>query len=90
MNKQELIKKMASDAGITQEQARAALQSFEHGVAEALANGNEVKLVGFGNFKTSERKARTGRNPATGEAIQIPAKTAVSFIAGKGLKDAVN
>lgn len=81
---------MASDAGITQEQARAALQSFEHGVAEALANGNEVKLVGFGNFKTSERKARTGRNPATGEAIQIPAKTAVSFIAGKGLKDAVN
>lgn len=90
MNKQDLIKKMASDAGITQEQARAALQSFEHGVAEALANGNEVKLVGFGNFKTSERKARTGRNPATGEAIQIPAKTAVSFIAGKGLKDAVN
>ena len=90
MNKQELIKKMASDAGITQEQARAALQSFEHGVAEALANGNEVNLVGFGNFKTSERKARTGRNPATGEAIQIPTKTAVSFIAGKGLKDAVN
>ena len=90
MNKQDLIKKMASDAGITQEQARAALQSFEHGVAEALANGNEVKLVGFGNFKTSERKARTGRNPKTGEELQIPAKTAVTFSAGKTLKDAVN
>ena len=90
MNKQDLINKMASEAGITKLAAKAALQAFEHGVTEALANGDSVQMVGFGTFKTSERKARTGRNPATGEAVQIPAKTAVSFIAGKGLKEAVN
>lgn len=90
MNKQDLIQKMASDAGINQEQARSALQAFEHGVTEALVNGENVQMVGFGTFKTAERKARTGRNPKTGEAIQIPAKTAINFTAGKGLKDAVN
>lgn len=90
MNKQDLINKMADEAGITKEQARSALQAFEHGVTEALTNDDSVQMVGFGTFKTSERKARTGRNPATGEAVQIPAKTAVSFIAGKGLKEAVN
>lgn len=90
MNKQDLISKMATESGITQEQARSALQAFEHGVAESLAAGITVQMVGFGTFKTSERKARTGRNPQTGEAIQIPAKTAVTFSAGKALKDAVN
>lgn len=90
MNKQELIQKMAAESGITQDQARAALQAFEHGVTEALVNGDTVQMVGFGTFKTAERSARTGRNPKTGEAIQIAAKTAVSFSAGKGLKDAVN
>ena len=90
MNKQDLINKMASEAGITKLAAKAALQAFEDGVTEALANGDTVQMVGVGTFKTSERKGRTGRNPATGEAVQIPAKTAVSFIAGKGLKEAVN
>jgi len=90
MTKQELIQKMANDAGITQEQARAALQAFEHGITESLAAGVNVQMVGFGTFKTSERKARTGRNPQTGEALQIPAKTAITFSAGKALKDAVN
>ena len=90
MNKQDLINKMASEAGITKLAAKAALQAFEHGVTEALANGDTVQMVGFGTFKTSERKARTARNPKTGEAIQVPAKTAVKFKAGKGLAEAVN
>lgn len=90
MNKQNLVTKIATDAGITQDQARAALQAFEHGVTEALVAGDTVQMVGFGTFKTSERKARTGRNPKTGEALKISARTAVSFSAGKGLKDAVN
>lgn len=90
MNKQDLINKMANDAGITKLAAKAALQAFEHGVTEALANGDSVQMVGFGTFSTTQRSARTARNPATGEAVQVPAKTAVKFKAGKGLAEAVN
>ena len=90
MNKQDLINKMANDAGITKLAAKAALQAFEHGVTEALANGDTVQMVGFGTFSTTQRSARTARNPATGEAVQVPAKTAVKFKAGKGLAEAVN
>lgn len=90
MNKQELIKAIAVEAELTNEQAAAALEGFINIVGYSLTQGNEVKLVGFGTFKTSERKARTGRNPKTGEELQIPAKTAVTFSAGKTLKDAVN
>ena len=90
MNKQDLINKMASEAGITKLAAKAALQAFEHGVTEALANGDSVQMVGFGTFSTTQRSARTARNPATGEAVQVPAKTAVKFKAGKGLAEAVN
>lgn len=90
MNKQDLINKMASEAGITKLAAKAALQAFEHGVIEALANGDSVQMVGFGTFSTTQRSARTARNPATGEAVQVPAKTAVKFKAGKGLAEAVN
>ncbi|MDO5770222.1 MAG: HU family DNA-binding protein [Psychrobacter sp.] len=90
MNKQDLINKMASDAGITKDQARTALQAFEHGVTEALVNGETVQMVGFGTFSTSERSARTGRNPKTGEALDIPAKMVARFKPGKGLSDAVN
>lgn len=90
MNKQELVKAIAKDAGITQVAATAALNSFELNVAEALADGETVKLVGFGTFKTTERDAHTARNPATGEEVEVPAKTHVSFVAGKGLKEAVN
>ena len=90
MNKQDLINKMASEAGITKLAAKAALQAFEHGVTETLANGDTVQMVGFGTFSTAERSARTARNPKTGEAIQVPAKTAVKFKAGKGLAEAVN
>ena len=90
MNKQDLINKMAEEAGITKLAAKAALQAFEHGVTEALANGDSVQMVGFGTFSTTQRSARTARNPATGEAVQVPAKTAVKFKAGKGLAEAVN
>lgn len=90
MNKQELVKAIVQDTGLTQGAALAALQSFEFNVSEALADGETVKLVGFGTFKTTERAAHTARNPATGEEIEVPAKTHVSFVAGKGLKEAIN
>ena len=90
MNKSQLIAKIATDAGLTKVQATAALQAVEVGIIEALVNGDEVTMVGFGTFKVTERKAKKGRNPATGEAIQIPAKKAPIFKAGKAFKDAVN
>ena len=90
MNKQELIKVMATSAGITQVAAKAALQSFQDNVMFALSDGEEVELRGFGTFKASQQPARMARNPATGEPVEVPAKKRVSFIAGKGLKDAIN
>lgn len=90
MNKQELVKAIAKDTGLTQGAALAAVQSFEFNVSEALADGETVKLVGFGTFKTTERDAHTARNPATGETVEVPAHTRVSFVPGKGLKEAVN
>lgn len=90
MHKQELIKAIAADAGVTQTAATAMLKSFEHNVSKALAAGDEVKMVGFGTWRTIAQSARTGRNPKTGEEIKVPAKVRVSFIAGKELKDAVN
>ena len=89
MNKSDLIAKIATDAGLTKIQATAAMQAVEVGITEALVNGEEVTLIGFGTFKVTQRKAKTGRNPATGETIQIPAKKAPVFKAGKALKDAV-
>lgn len=90
MNKQELIKKMAQDAGITQVAAKAALQSFEHGVTEALANGEMVTMVGFGTFKTTQLQERQVHNPHTGGKTDVPARTTVRFNIGKALKEAVN
>lgn len=90
MNKSDLISKMSTEAGITKPQATSALQAFYHGVIEALANGDTVQLVGFGTFSVKERAARTGRNPKTGEPIEIPASKTVGFKVGKGLKGAVN
>lgn len=90
MNKSELIKHIASTASLTQAQATAALNAFESGVTKALAAGDDVALIGFGTFSVKERAARTGRNPKTGEEIQIAAAKAPTFKAGKGLKDAVN
>ncbi|MDN5619067.1 MAG: HU family DNA-binding protein [Psychrobacter sp.] len=90
MNKQELINAIAADTGMTKTAVKIMLQSFEFRVTEALANGNEVKMIGFGTFKARPQPARIGRNPATGGEVEVPAKKRVSFIAGKGLKEAVN
>ena len=90
MNKSELIKKIAASANLTQAQATAALQAFETSIIDELANGSEVTLTGFGTFKVSDRAARTGRNPKTGEELQISAAKVPTFKAGKALKEAVN
>ena len=90
MNKSELIDAIAADAGISKEAAKKALNSFTENVTKALAKGDKVALVGFGTFSTSERAARTGKNPQTGAEIKIAACKAPKFKAGKALKDAVN
>ena len=90
MNKSELIARIAEKSGLNQKDAGKALDGLTQAISDALANGEDVTLVGFGTFKVTERKAKKGRNPATGEAIQIPAKKAPIFKAGKALKDAVN
>lgn len=90
MNKSELIAKIAEKSGLNQKDAGKALDGLTQAISDALANGENVTLVGFGTFKVTQRQAKTGRNPQTGEAIQIPAKKAPIFKAGKALKDAVN
>ena len=89
MNKSELIAKIAEKSGLNQKDAGKALDGLTQAVSDALANGGTVQLVGFGTFSVKERAARTGRNPQTGEEIQIPAKKAPIFKAGKAFKDAV-
>ena len=89
MNKSQLIKNIAASANLTQAQATAALQAFETSIIDELANGGEVALTGFGTFKVTERAARTGRNPKTGETLEIAASKVPSFKAGKALKEAV-
>ncbi len=90
MNKSELVDSIAQSAGLTKEQAAKAVNAFTESVQGALQRGDDVVLVGFGTFSVKERKARTGRNPKTGEEIQIAASKVPSFKAGKGLKDSVN
>lgn len=90
MNKQELIQAIADKSGLTQKDAKTALDATLAVIYDTLAKGDEISLVGFGSFQTKHQKARTGRNPKTGEKLTIPAKKAVSFKAGKGLKEAVN
>lgn len=90
MNKQELITKIAKDTGITKTNAAAAVDSFFEGITKSLKKGDSITFVGFGTFKTSQRKARMARNPQTGAAIKIPKRRVVRFSAGKGLKAAVN
>ncbi|CUB02213.1 HU family DNA-binding protein [Marinomonas fungiae] len=90
MNKSELIDAIATSADLSKAAASNALDATLKAIEEALANGDQVTLVGFGTFSVKERAARTGRNPQTGEEIQISAAKVPSFKAGKGLKDAVN
>ncbi len=90
MNKQEMIAKVARDLGGTKSAASQAIESVIDGITKALKKGDSVTFVGFGTFKTSNRKARTARNPQTGAMIKIPKRKAVRFVAGKALKVAVN
>ncbi|MDF1817349.1 MAG: HU family DNA-binding protein [Immundisolibacteraceae bacterium] len=90
MNKSELIDLIATDADLPKAAAARALDSAIDGITKALGNGDAVTLVGFGTFSVGERSARTGRNPQTGETIQIKASKSPKFKAGKALKDAVN
>ncbi|MBT8438174.1 MAG: HU family DNA-binding protein [Gammaproteobacteria bacterium] len=90
MNKTELIDAMADSADISKAAAGRAFDAAVAAITEALKKGDQVSLIGFGTFKISERAARTGRNPQTGETIQIKASKSPAFKAGKALKDAVN
>ena len=90
MNKSELIDAVAASADIPKAQAGRALDAVLESVTGSLAKGEQVVLVGFGTFSVKDRAARTGRNPQTGDPIDIPAATIPSFKAGKALKDAVN
>ena len=89
MTKADLISKMADEAGITKAAAEKALNSFVAAVAESLAKGDKVTLVGFGTFSVAERAQREGRNPRTGETITIAASKTIKFKAGSKLKDAL-
>lgn len=83
MNKAELIDHIAENAGISKTQANAAMDAFTGGIVSALQQGDRVTLVGFGTFSVSERAARNGRNPQTGEVIKIKARRVPKFKAGK-------
>lgn len=89
MNKSELIQQIANKSGLSQKQAGEALNALTHSIAESLAKGETVQLVGFGTFGVKQRKARNGKNPQTGETIFLQAKNTPYFKAGKGLKDSV-
>ena len=90
MNKSDLIDAIAASADISKAAAARALDATVESIKTALKNGDTVNLVGFGTFKVGERAARNGRNPKTGETIQIAAAKIPKFTAGKSLKDAVN
>jgi DNA-binding protein HU-beta len=90
MNKAELIGKIAKDASITKTAAATAVDSLIQGITWSLKKNQRVTLVGFGTFSATKRKARTGRNPQTGEAIKIKAKKVARFKAGKLLEKALN
>jgi len=90
MNKSQLIDAMAQDAGISKAAAKKALESFLNNVEGTLKKGGKVTLIGFGTFSVQSRKAREGRNPATGATIKIPAKKVVKFKAGSELSKTVN
>jgi DNA-binding protein HU-beta len=90
VNKSELIDAVAASADLSKAAAGRALDAMVESITGALKEGDQVVLVGFGTFSVKERAARTGRNPQTGDPIQIAAATVPSFKAGKALKDAVN
>ena len=90
MNKTELIAAVAEKAELSKKDAEKAVKAFTDVVSEELAKGGKVQLVGFGNFEVSERPAREGRNPRTGETMTIAASKTPKFKPGKALKDEIN
>jgi DNA-binding protein HU-beta len=90
MNKNELAGVVADKAGITKAQASDAIDAALDAITHALKSGDEVRLLGFGNFAVAQRKATTARNPQTGATVNVPASRAPKFKPGKALKDAVN
>lgn len=90
MKKAEIVERVADEAGIAKQAAQDAVGAVFDAIAEALARGEDVSVVGFGRFSRTDRPAREGRNPRTGERIVIGPSSRVSFKAGKPLKDALN
>ncbi len=90
MNKTELVAAMADQAGLSKKDAEKALKAFTDVVADELKKDGKVQLVGFGTFEVSQRAAREGRNPQSGEVMKIAASKAPKFQAGKALKDMIN
>lgn len=90
MTKAELVANVAEKAGLDRKKAEKAVGAFVDTVKQALIEGDKVQIIGFGTFENRERGARTGRNPRTGEKIEIAASKLPSFKAGKALKEAVN
>lgn len=90
MTKSELIECIANDADISKAAANRVLESVMGAITKSLKKGNAVQLVGFGSFGVSKRAARTGRNPRTGEPVEIAASTSVAFKPAKALKDSLN
>ena len=90
MNKEELVQEISKKAKVTQKDAAEVLNAIMSTIEKTVAKGKKVTLVGFGTFEARKRAARTGRNPRTGAAIKIAAKTAPVFTAGKKFKDVVN
>ena len=90
MNKQELAEKIAKEHELTKAKANEIVDSVFASVEEALVAGDKVAIAGFGIFEVRERSARIGRNPRTGEAVEVPASKAPAFKAGKAFKDAVD
>ena len=90
MNKTEFVAAVAQKSGLSKKDAEKAVKAFVDTVSEQMVAGDKITIVGFGTFEVSERAAREGRNPKTGEAMPIPASKVPRFKAGKGLKDSVN
>ena len=90
MNKNDLVSAVSSATGLSKSDAAKAVDGVIDSITSSLSNGNEVRLVGFGTFSVSHRKATTGRNPRTGESIQISATNVPKFKSGKALKASVN
>ena len=89
MNKHELIARISQDTGATKTSAAATIEALLSAITRALKKGDAITFVGFGTFKTAQRRARVARNPRTGDAIRIPKRRVVRFTAGKALKSAV-